>query len=341
LIGGEVVSTFLDRGWSVTAIARAENDDAAGRRIRERLAKSHKKASSLDRLTCLAGSVTEPDLGLDPRVFEGVSTILHAAGETAFNNDVQCWNTNVGAAEKLVELVRRQKARPRLFFMSTASVVMTPTHGVVTEEMPFGGYDNGYTRSKRQAERVIAESGLGAVILRPTIVFSRGVEDRKMARAMLWVIPAMMELGSAPVEGESRLDIAPVDYVAHATELLLRKPRLSHSLYHISAGEKASISCHEIQETVSRDYPRANAVALVGGSSRKKPGKRPSLLERRLEESISYYVPFMSADIVYSDERMRKELGPELGECPPVTDYLVSLLGQFEFQEGIEESAKP
>jgi hypothetical protein len=162
-----------------------------------------------------------------------------------------------------------------------------------------------------------------------------------MARSMLWVIPAMMELGSAPVDAESRIDIAPVDWVAHATELLLRKPRLAHRLYHVSAGEGFSSRCGEIQEVVSRDYPRAGAVRLIGGSDRKRPGKRPSLLERRLEESISYYVPFLGADIVYSDERLRTEVGPELGECPPVTEYLVSLLGQFGHQEGIEESAKP
>jgi nucleoside-diphosphate-sugar epimerase len=339
LIGGEVIATLLDRGWSVKAVARASDDEAAAKRIHERLRKSRSRASHPEQLTCLAGSITEPGLGLRLSAFEGVSAILHAAGETAFNNDDSCWKTNVGAAENLVDLGTRLKSPPRVFFMSTASVCMSPTHSVIQEGAPFAGFENGYTRSKRHAERILAASGLDVVILRPTIVFSRGVNDRKMARSMLWVIPALIELGSAPVDAGSRIDIAPVDYVAHAVELVLRRQSFAHRLYHISSGQGSSATCGEIKDAIVRAYPRAGATRFSGGS--KKRSSRVSPLRQRLEESISYYVPFMSADITYSNDRLARELGPELGVCPNVTEYLLSLLEQFEFQEGLEESARP
>jgi nucleoside-diphosphate-sugar epimerase len=141
------------------------------------------------------------------------------------------------------------------------------------------------------------------------------------------------------VESESRIDIIPVDYAADAIERLLRLPSLKHRRYHISAGLESSVTCGEFQEAVSRVDPRAQTITL---SSRlgKKTGGRSDLLRQRLEESISYYVPFMSADIVYSNARL-KEACPALGPSPKVTEYLHTLLGQFEYHEGIEESARP
>lgn len=340
LIGGEVVSTLLARGWTVRAIARGETDESAGRRIAERLRRSPHPEKPTGKLTCLAGSVTEPYLGLAPAAFAGVTAILHCAGETAFNEDEKCWKVNVGAAERLIEIGRSLRQPPRIYFVGTASVCMNPTHSEIQEDTPFGGYDNGYTRSKRKAEELLLASGLDVIVLRPTIVFSRGVEDRKMARAMLWVIPALIELGTAPVEADSRIDIIPVDYAADAIERLLRVPVLAHRRYHISAGPRQSVSCREFQEAVTRVDPRAAQVAFMARKRKPEKGGRGEMLRQRLEESISFYIPFMSADIVYSNARLR-EACPELGESPKVTEYLHTLLGQFEFQEGIEESARP
>lgn len=338
LIGGEVISTLLDRGWSVRALARGADAAEAERRIRERLARSGRR--DLSGLTCLAGTVTAPEFGLRPASLDGLGAILHCAGETSFNDDGKCWNTNVGAAERLVELARGLRNPPRIYFVSTASVCMAPRHGEITEDTPFGGHENGYTRSKRRAEEVLLGSGLDVVVLRPTIVFSRGVEDRKMARAMLWVIPALLELGEAPVEPEDRIDIIPVDYAADAIERFLHLPTPRHRRYHISAGARSSVTCGEFQDAVARVDPRAREITM-SASLRGKPGRAQDQLRRRLEESISYYVPFMSADIVYSNSRLRAELGSGLGDSPKVTQYLEGLLGQFDYQEGIEESARP
>ncbi|HVR84430.1 MAG TPA: SDR family oxidoreductase [Planctomycetota bacterium] len=340
LIGGEVISTLLTRGWTVRATARGDSDEAAEKRILDRLSRSGQRGSDPRRLRCLSGSVTAPNLGLKTDAFDDVSVLLHCAGETAFNEDERCWKTNVGAAERLVELGRRLSKPPRIIFVSTASVLMSPRHAEITEDMPFGGYDNGYTRSKRKAEEILLASGLEVLILRPTIVFSRGVQDRKMARAMLWVIPALIELGSAPVEPDSRIDIIPVDYAADAIERMLHVSAPKHRCYHISAGSRSSVTCSEFQEAAARVDPRALEVNLSAAPST-RPGPAQNLLRRRLEDSISYYIPFMSADIVYSSDRLQAEIGQGLGHSPKVTQYVHTLLGQFEYQEGIQESARP
>jgi nucleoside-diphosphate-sugar epimerase len=155
---------------------------------------------------------------------------------------------------------------------------------------------------------------------------------------MLWVIPALIELGSAPVEPGSRLDIIPVDFAAEAIVRLLEVPRLRHRIYHVSAGEQRSVTCGEFQEAVARVDPRARAVQMSSTLAGRSAAS--DRLRERLEESISYYVPFMSADVVYSNARLLREV-PELGLPPMVTEYVHSLLGQFAHQEGIEESARP
>jgi len=86
--------------------------------------------------------------------------------------------------------------------------------------------------------------------------------------------------------------------------------------------------------------PRAREVTLTAAPNA-RPGPARDLLRRRLEESISFYIPFMSADIVYSNDRLQAEIGQGLGHSPKVTQYVHTLLGQFEYQEGIQESARP
>jgi nucleoside-diphosphate-sugar epimerase len=338
LIGGEVVSSLLASGWDVHAVARGESDLEASRRIHDRIARSVHRGVPRGRLTCQAGSVTAEDLGIHAAALDQSSVLLHCAGETAFNDDERCWRTNVGAAERLVELGRRLSKPLRICFVSTASVCMAPTRSCIDEATPFGGFDNGYTRSKRRAEELLLASGLDVVVLRPTIVFSRGVEDRRMARAMLWVIPALIELGVAPVDAGSRIDIIPVDYAAAAIAKLLELPRLRHRIYHVSAGAQRAATCGEFQEAVARVDPRARAVRM--SATFRKGAGAADRLRRRLEESISYYVPFMSADVVYSNGRLLEE-APSLGLPRKVTDYVHHLLGQFAHEEGIEESARP
>ena len=130
-------------------------------------------------------------------------------------------------------------------FVSTASVVTAPS-GCITEEAPFAGHENPYTQSKREAEAIALASGLDIVIVRPSIVLSRGVDDRAMARSILWAMPIMIEVGEVPIDPHARVDLVPVDFVADAILHLAQKPQLAHRLYHVSAGSR-SHSFTEIQ----------------------------------------------------------------------------------------------
>lgn len=108
---------------------------------------------------------------------------------------------------------------------------------MITECMPFAGYANDYIRSKRDAETLLRATGAAFISLRPGIVLSRGIDDPKLARNMLWAIPVMAELGNVPLDPSARLDFTPVDFVARVLAEMLLKNDFAYDCYHVSTGE--------------------------------------------------------------------------------------------------------
>jgi nucleoside-diphosphate-sugar epimerase len=344
LLGGEIVTAFVKRGWRVRAIARAGGAMEAANRLRARL--NYSGASRLmdtSQMSALAGDVTAEGFGLRPNSHDGVDAIVHCAGETSFKDARRCWNTNVGAAQRLIELVRKMARRPKVFFISTASVCLGPSHSEVAEDAGFNGYENGYTRSKRQAERLIAESDLDAVVFRPSVVLSHGVSSSRMARSILWVIPVMKRLGEVPIDADARVDMVPVDYTAEVICKLVIKDSLRYKNYHISAGQAAAPTCSEIIETVRQEDHTYGRIRLAGPAStdvgsEPAEGRRSG---RALMAALNYYAPFLNADIVYSNSRASEELGPEMPQCPKATLYINELMRSFSQREAVVESVDP
>jgi nucleoside-diphosphate-sugar epimerase len=339
LLGGEIAARLVEFGWNVRAIVRATDDREASRRLRSRLGESGKTSlMETGRLVALAGDVTAEGLGLSADFQLDVPVLVHCAGETSFKEAGRCWRTNVGAAERLIEFVRRRSSRPKVYFISTASVCLSPVHSEVSEDAAFEGFENGYTASKRQAERLLLESGLDPVIIRPSIVLSRGVRSRRMARSILWVIPVMRSLGEVPIDPQAKVDLVPVDYTADVIGRLVNKGALCYRNYHVSAGPSAAPTCSEIIETVSAVNPSYRRIRLAG-PGRPHPGRRKS--ERALMTALDYYAPFLNANVVYSNLRVREELGPETPHCPKATEYVNELMRKFSPQEAVAESIKP
>ncbi|HEY7182264.1 MAG TPA: SDR family oxidoreductase [Blastocatellia bacterium] len=344
LLGGEIAAALVKLGWSVRAIVRACDGRDAARRLRARLNDSGAGwLMDTPQMSALAGDVTAKGFGLPQNSLNDADMIIHCAGETSFKDAGRCWNTNVGAAQRLIELVRKMARRPRVFFVSTASVCLSPKHSEVAEDEGFNGYENGYTRSKRHAERLIVESGLDAVVFRPSIVLSHGVRSRRMARSILWVIPVMRSLGEVPIDPDALVDMVPVDYTAEVIGRLVSKDSLQYRNYHISAGQAASPTCSEIIEAV-REEDHSYGRIRFAGAAPSNGGSRIAMNwggGRALMTALNYYAPFMNADIVYSNRRASEELGAEMPQCHKVTRYINELMRSFSPQEAFAESVNP
>ena len=153
-----------------------------------------------------------------------------------------------------------------------ASVTTAPERTCIDEEAPYAGHANTYSRSKRRAEAIIRGSGLEIVIVRPSIVLSRGVRDRAMARSILWAVPIMGEVGEVPIDPDACVDLVPVDYVADAIAQLAVRPSLEHRLYHI---ERRDLAAADERDQVGSGRPaevgRQCPSTFLGSSASRRP----------------------------------------------------------------------
>lgn len=237
MIGAEVMATLLDRGWRVRALVRAADRPTAAHRITDRLHEADRAdlIPYLDgtALTALPGDVTREHLGLsedDSAAVHSISAVVHCAAETSFKPDAPTQTVNVGGTRNVIAFARAMRPSPRLVHISTAYVQMGPFHAEIAEDEPSDTlYDNTYVRSKREAEQLVRDSGLDALALRPSIVLNRTHKDRRMRRSILWVIPAMAQLGDVPVDPDARLDIVPVLKICMRLFLEKRQEIFSHT----------------------------------------------------------------------------------------------------------------
>ena len=335
LIGGEVILALARSGERVRAVVRGESPAHAQRRLDERLAKS--EAYSCDLLPLIdavPGDTAQPMFGLTESALAGVHRVIHGAANTQFSrqHDEQVWNTNVSGARHLVELGHALPRGTRILFISTASVTTAPERTCIDEEAPFAGHANTYSRSKREAEAILRESGLGIVIVRPSIVLSRGVRDRAMARSILWAVPIMGELGEIPVDPDACVDLVPVDYVADAIVQMAVRPSLEHCLYHVSAGRDAR-TFGELREAVIARHPELERIQPLGRGLRCSDRARARLLR-----PLDAYLPFINAGVRYANDRFISEAG---SAAPSALSYVPDLVGLITLREALEEMYQP
>jgi nucleoside-diphosphate-sugar epimerase len=337
LIGGEVIVSLAGAGVAVAALVRATSGADGRRRLFDRLAKSAAwRPEFAEHIDPVVGDTTLEMFGAPASLFDDVGTIVHCAANTRFGDreDEAVWHTNVSSARHLAAAARAATPLARVVFVSTASVVTAPEGACVREDAPYAGYANTYTRSKREAEAIVRRDHPDAIIVRPSIVVSRGVHDRAMARSILWAVPIMGELGDVPIDGGTRIDIVPVDHVARALARLATKPVLAHRLYHISAGDGAH-SFTALREAVIAAHPDLSHIHASGRNAKVTDRARA-----RLIRPLGEYLPFINADIRYDNRRLVGEIGGE-GAAPTSLSYLPGLIGQITRREALDEMQQP
>lgn len=341
MLGGEIALKLAEHGWSVRAIVRESSALKADLRLRSRLSLSAMAGLINGNLiTALSGDILAENFSLPVGSQSEIDAIIHCAGETSFKNAERCWTTNVGAAQRLIEFARNLPQKPKVFFISTTSVCLS-SHGCeVDEDAEFAGHENGYILSKRYAERLLRDSDLDLTIIRPSIVLSRGVNSRRMARSILWVIPVMRSLGETPIDPAARVDMVPADYVADVIVRLLNLGALRYRTYHVSAGLEFAPTCSEIIASVCRADPSYRRIRL-NGPGKEEARKTSDYSRLQLLKALDYYAPILNANIVYCNRRAGEELGPAAVQCPRATHYINDLMRQFSHREAVAESANP
>jgi nucleoside-diphosphate-sugar epimerase len=149
-VGGEVCAELRRRGHEVSALVRRPGSEPEGTRA---------VRGDLSDADSLARAVREARSGC----------VIHLAAEIASQRDAKrVQDVNVGGTRRLLDACRTDGG-PRFVLAST--VVTGEAGGAVLDEDTPLPVQTPYGASKQEAERLLRESGLDAVVIRPSHVY--------------------------------------------------------------------------------------------------------------------------------------------------------------------------
>ncbi|HEY7836856.1 MAG TPA: NAD(P)-dependent oxidoreductase [Solirubrobacteraceae bacterium] len=279
-IGGVVCRRLCERGDEVIALVRREGAHPPGTEA------ALADLADTDRLVA-AVEQARPDC------------VVHLAAEIASQRRAgKLREVNVEGTRKLLDACRRLgdggaaagnggASGPQIVFSST--VVTGDAHGVLLEEEHPLPVQTPYGRSKQEGERIVLESGLPAVVIRPSHVYGPGGWYAQELVARLRQPGRLAVIGS----GENLWDVVHVEDVATAVLLAVGSDEAAGRIYHVVDDEP--ISFYEFMALTASELG-------VG-----KPRRVPVALARLIAGRNAVDAVVRSARS--SNERIKRELG--------------------------------
>ncbi|MDQ0457779.1 non-ribosomal peptide synthetase [Rhizobium paknamense] len=255
-LGSFVLAELLEKTKArIHCLVRAENDAAALQRVGRALsAYGLWRDDVQERLIGVAGDLGLSGFGLDEERWNGlagrIEVIIHNGGATnEFDDYGRLAPINVGGSREILRLAASGKGFIPVHFVSTASVVarkgdnpalIPETTRLTIEEIE----ETGYVQSKWVAEEMMhaaAARGLPVMVHRPGRVSGHSRTGACNTGAGFWhFIRAMLVLEAVPILRQSRLTLAPVDYVAKAMVGLIEHGKPGET-YHLTNRSQTSI----------------------------------------------------------------------------------------------------
>lgn len=335
-LGGAFLARMLAAGCegSITCLVRAQDQETAEERTRRTVARFGVRLGKRlpQGLHVLAGDLLSHDWHNAPQL-DGTTHVLHLAANTSFGNNRGIRRTNVEGALSVARAMHGRKLE-RYIHTGTATVCgAAPPHVVHEDSYPSDDAVHlvAYTRSKAEAERLLAEryADMPIVVARPSIVVGHTELGCQPSGSIFWVLRAVEALRFITWDPQNRIDVIPVDWAAAALERLLLARSLHHKRYHVSAGTGSAIRWKHL----AAEYAR-----LTGGPARGRyeVGTMEDLTPHRITKALGHghgrhlrhalelYYRFCSLDLVFDNHRLLKEGVPP---PPRFTDYMEKCLG--------------
>ena len=294
-LGGEIAARLTAAGAQVTALLRRPglvlgNDGDA-----------------IPVARTMLGDIAAPHLGWDPLMWRTEARahelIVHCAALTRFDADpARAHAVNVGGTREIVEFATAGRAR--LLHVSTAYVNGT-RDGDVWETTPVdGSFNNIYERTKALAEDVVRQSGVPAVIVRPSIVLG----DLRTGRVrtfgtFYFLLKAFAEgwVTRMPAEPWATLNLVPIDHVVDGIVALISGfEKAAGKTFHLTADQPTPMSA--FAETLSQ-FPGLVAPEFVSPAAFVPPA---GAAFRRL---IAPYAPYFRRNPRFIDDNFLSVTG--------------------------------
>jgi nucleoside-diphosphate-sugar epimerase len=266
-LGQVACAELTDRGHEVFALVR-------------------RPGSAPEGTTAVAGDLTDAEALTEALSAARPEAVLHLAAEIASQRDAdRIEEVNVRGTQRLIEAAEAAGAR-RIVFTST--VVTGDAHGEILTEDAELPVETPYGRSKQAGERLVADSSLEGVVIRPSHVYGPGgwyVEE---------FVNRLRQPGRFAVigKGDNLWDVVRVEDVAAAcADALENAP--AGSTYHVADDEPITFY----------DFIALTADALGTGKPRRIPAGLARLAAGR------HAVTAVTRSARSSNAKIKAELG--------------------------------
>jgi nucleoside-diphosphate-sugar epimerase len=252
-IGQALCAQLLEHGHEVSALVRRPGSEPSGCRA-------------------VPGELTDAESLSEAIASERPDCVMHLAAEIASQrNESKVASVNIVGTTRLLEACRALNGSgptggPRIVFAST--VVTGDAHGaLLTEDQPLP-VETPYGRSKQEGERLVHESGLPSVVVRPSHVYGPGGWYAHELVARLRQPGRFAVIGS----GANMWDVVHVDDVATALRLAAEEAPAG-STYHVADDEPItyydfmSLTARALGVGAPRRIPPALARLVAGGNA--------------------------------------------------------------------------
>jgi nucleoside-diphosphate-sugar epimerase len=291
-IGGVLCKELLEREHEVSALVRRAGSQPPGTRA---LTGDLSEAGSLE------GALAEAR----------PECVIHLAAEIASQRDARkVWEANVGGTERLLNACRQlaggqegggqEGGGPKMIFCST--VVTGDAHGALLSEDEPLPVQTPYGRSKQEGERLVLESGLPAVVVRPSHVYGSGgwyAEE---------LIPRLRQPGRFAVigRGENLWDVVHVRDVSAALILAAEKASAG-AVYHVVDDEPITfydfmaLTAQALGVGAPRRIPAAVARLVAGANAVDAVVRSARSSNARIERELGWRPLFPNARLGIAD----------------------------------------
>ena len=251
-IGKRLVASLAQDGWQVRAAARDPGNVP--------------DASGIER-------VAMPDLARPAdwsALLDGASHVVHLAGiahAPGTLTDALYTRVNAESAGELADQARGKVER--LVFVSSvrAQAGLTADHVITEADAP--APTEVYGRSKLEAERLVAASGVPFVVLRPAVLYGPGVKGNIASLATLAKTAMPLPFGGL----DNRRSLLALDNFASAVSLVLGAKQAENENYLVADAEPISVA--EIVTAMREGLgPRAASLARAARRGEAHPQDR-------------------------------------------------------------------
>ncbi len=193
------------------------------------------------------------------KAINDTNVIIHSAANTSFSKiyDKIVEQVNIKGVQELIDWSLNLPKLATFLYIGTASICgKEATNRIIKEEESPNikvHHVVKYSYTKMMGEIMLREQlpPEKILIVRPSIILGDSRDWIPRSYVILWAFATVNLLRLIPVNGQSNLDVIPVDYASKALIALLFAKR-NHITYHVSSGAESATNSFKVTASIDK-----------------------------------------------------------------------------------------